>query len=294
MGIFSKLFSQEGKSDNVRKRKGEPDVFNIPDEDERMNWAIEKAKLTLHYFEKCLQSPKPDQQYFSIKVKIKDDDKIEHIWLTDPNFDIEGNLFGIVGNEPLNLTNVKIDQEIGIDRKFISDWMIIENGRLIGGYTIRAIREVYRGKALKNLDKSLGMYIDEGEDYFIPNFETPEGAILSIEEAYNDGDLDKVIECKDFIEEAKLMLKKIGKFVDEEEVIKASAEALRLSFIKGVQENGLPNFKKIKRAFPKREKVSDNHYIITEVCIYPDGQKSIQRLNTYKTEKGWKVLNLED
>ena len=46
---------------------------------------------------------------------------------------------------------------------------------------------------------------------------------------------------------------------------------------------------RVTRAFPKRQKISDNNFLITEVCFYPDGGKSIQKLNTFKT--GWKVLN---
>jgi uncharacterized protein YegJ (DUF2314 family) len=45
-----------------------------------------------------------------------------------------------IGNEPLSVKNVKIDQQVGIPFEKVSDWMIIEDGRLIGGYTIRAIR----------------------------------------------------------------------------------------------------------------------------------------------------------
>ena len=37
---------------------------------------------------------------------------------------------------------------------------------------------------------------------------------------------------------------------------------------------------------PKRQKVSENHYIIYEVCMHPDGGKSTQRLNTCKT---WEI-----
>ncbi|MCD4793334.1 MAG: DUF2314 domain-containing protein [Bacteroidales bacterium] len=294
MGLLTKLFGKKEQTENVRKRKDNPDVYNIPSESERMNWGIKKAKLTLHYFESCLKNPKTNQQYFSVKVKIEENDKTEHLWLTDPDFDKEGNLFGIVGNEPIDIKKVKIDQKIGIDRNLISDWMIIEDGRLIGGYTIRAIREGLKGESLQNFDKSLGgMYVDDGEDYFKPNFETPEGAILSIEEAYDNDDLDKAVSCKNFIKEAELMLKKTLKTEINNDLIDKTAEVLKLSFIKSLQDDGMPKFKNIKRAF-KRQKISDDHFVITEICYYPDGRKSSQRLNTFKTENGWKVLNPEN
>ncbi len=135
-----------------------------------MNWAMDKSKLTLHYFEKCLKEPKQGQQYFSIKVKIEDERKIEHIWLTEPSFDSDGNLFGVVGNEPIDVKSVNLNQKIGINKDLVSDWMIIENGRLIGGYTIRAMRDNLSGQTLQHFDKGLGgMTVDDGEDYFLPN-----------------------------------------------------------------------------------------------------------------------------
>lgn len=141
MGLLSRLFGKKSKPMEVRSRKDNPDVLNISSQDERMNWGMEKARLTLHYFEDCLKNPIPGQGYFSIKVKIEDQGMVEHIWLNDPSFDESGNLFGVVGNVPIDITNLELGKKIGIQRELISDWMIIENGRLIGGYTIRAMRE---------------------------------------------------------------------------------------------------------------------------------------------------------
>ena len=64
-------------------------------------------------------------------------------------------MFGVVSNEPIDVKCVKLNQKIGIDKNLVSDWMIIENGRLIGGYTIRAMRDKLSGKALQNFDKGL-------------------------------------------------------------------------------------------------------------------------------------------
>ncbi len=291
MGFFSKLFNRKGKNENVQRRSEDANVVNVKSEDDGMKWAIEKANLTLHYFENCLVSPKPTQQYFSIKVKIDDGRNIEHLWLTEPSFDEEGNLFGVVGNQPLDVKSVTLGQKIGIDRNLISDWMIIENGRLIGGYTIRAIRDHLSGNDLVNFDRGLGgMMVDEGEDYFLPSNKTPEGAIIAIEEAYDQDDIEKAMACKDFKIEARFMLNKIGNGIQDEAVENKTAEVLKLSFIKHMQENGMPKFNGIKRAFPKREKISDQEMIITEVCYYPDGGKSKEKLRTYLTEDGWKVI----
>ena len=282
------------ESSDITSRDGEPDVYHVLNETERMNWGIEKAKLTLHYFEECLKNPKQGQDFFSIKVKIVDSGNVEHIWLTEPNFDDEGNLYGIVGNEPLNVKTVKLDQKIGIDRALITDWMIIQDGRLIGGYSIRAIREKLKGDKLRIFDEDFkGIIIDDGEDYFKADFKTPEGAIICIENAYNEKDIQKVIECKDFNIEAQLMAQKMN-CVNNPEIIDEFCEALKLSCIKYLNDNGMPSFKNVIRAFPKREQISSKHFIITEVVYYPDGSESQQKINTYLTDNGWKVLDPED
>lgn len=295
MGFLSIFFGKKDRSDKVRKRTGQPDVFDIQSDDDRMNWAMEKARITLHYFEKCLQFPLSGQQYFSIKVKIEDGSKVEHIWLIEPSFDQQGNLFGKVGNTPIDVKTVSINQQIGIDRALISDWMIIENGRLIGGYTIRAVRDGLSGSALQNFDKGLGgMIVDDGEDYFLPSDATPEGAIMKLEAAFDIDDLNAALRCKDFTKEAELMLAKMSGGEQEPEVLEKTAEVLKLSFIKSLQDHGMPKFGDIKRAFPKREKISAKHIIVTSVCYYSDGSYGAQRINTYKSVSGWKVLSPED
>ena len=291
MGIFNKFFK---KKDAIRKREGNPDVYDLPNENERMNWGMEKARLTLHYFEKCLANPKMGQDTFSIKARLEENGKVEHIWLLDPTFDNQGNLFGIVGNEPIDITNVVFDQKIGITREYISDWLIVENGRLIGGYTIRAIRDGLSGNALQDFDKNLGgMLVDDGEDYFEPNFDTPEGAVLVLEDAYDLDDIEKAIDCKNFYREAEMMLKKSVEIELDDNLITKVAETLRLSFLKSLQENGMPKFKGVIRAF-KRQFITDQHCILTEICYYPDGSKSEQKLNTYKENDEWKVLSPEN
>lgn len=87
---------------------------DIQNEDEKKYWLMDKSKLTLHYFEKCLKESKQGQQYFSIKVKIEDKRNIEHIWLTEPSFDSDGNLFGIVGYE---YPNFRISSNLSLSEK---------------------------------------------------------------------------------------------------------------------------------------------------------------------------------
>lgn len=290
MGLLSRLF---GRSKKTAKEDEQLAVVNVANDDIRMNWAIEKARATLHYFQNSLIAPEPDQQYFSVKVLIEDGTNNEHLWLTTPSFDEEGNLFGVVGNKPVYITSVHEDQRIGIDSQFISDWMIIEDGRLIGGYTIRAIRDQLPEAERFNFDRMTGLYIDDGVDYFIHDFSTPEGAILCLEDAYDEQDIEKAIACKNFLEEARLLLHNMNDSTGNEEILGSTADVLRLSFIKSLMQEGFPVFKDLSRAYPQREKITDNLYLITEICTFPDGGRSTQKIYTFKEDDEWKVLNIQ-
>lgn len=296
MGLLSKIFgggkanrNDDGKTD--ADVPGPADIVYLSTEDEQMNWAIEKANLTLWYFEESLKEPHPEQQYFSVKIKIANETNIEHVWLEDPEFDTEGNLFGTVGNAPAHVTGVRLGDKVGVYRSVISDWMIIESGRLIGGYTIRAIRDNIPEEGHAAFDESVGLYIDEGADHFKADFDTPEGAILTLEQAFSAKNLDRVLACKDFRAEAALMISKLN-FKPDQELIDTTAETLEASFLQYLEENGMPDFSDKTSAFTHREKLDDRYWIITEVCLYSNGARSVERLSTFRSDSGWRVLGV--
>ena len=290
MGLLSRLFGK--RKEPVTDDDTLP-VVNVAGDDERMNWAIEKARATLQYFQNSLITPQHYQQYFSVKVLIEDGEYNEHLWLTTPSFDDEGNLYGVVGNKPVSVKSVAINQKIGIEPHFISDWMIIEDGRLIGGYTIRAIRDGLPESEKMDFDKMAGLYIDEGIDYFVHDFTTPEGAILCLEDAYDDQDIERAVSCKNFTEEARMLLEKMNENLRNDDILEATAEVLKHSFVKSLKDDGFPLFTGIERVYPLREKITQDLYLITEICIFPDGGRSTQKIYTFRDEEGWKVLGIE-
>lgn len=287
MGLLAKIFGVK----RDKKNKEERAVVAVADDDPEMLWSIEKARLTLWYFEESLAHKKAGQEGFCVKVKFSNADDVEHIWLNNPEFDGDGNLFGTVANEPVSVKSIKIDQIIGIESAMVSDWMIIENGMLTGGYTLRTLRNRFSENDRKDFDRSIPFHIDGGSDHFKLDFDTPEGAILCIEQAYRDSDMEKVLSCKDFYEEARLMLADMAFEVDQE-MISSTAETLEASFIAQIEEHGMPDFSNIRSAFTQREKLTENHWVITELCTYPDSGISTQKLSTCKTDHGWRVLGV--
>ena len=103
--IFPLIFSYCQKYDKV-EREGEPDVYNVDQDDLGMNNAIKEAQSSIRYFIKCLNSPNKNQTSFSLKGKFIEKDQVEHIWLNSIKYD--GTFFyGIIFNEPVYIKNLK-------------------------------------------------------------------------------------------------------------------------------------------------------------------------------------------
>lgn len=104
-----------------------------------MEAAIDEAKANVDKFFEAFFHPKPNQRNFLVKVVFDEGDKREHIWLADLDFPGE-TATGVIANEP-NLPTLTFMQRVEFHLSYISDWMYIEDGYLIGGYTTRVIRD---------------------------------------------------------------------------------------------------------------------------------------------------------
>lgn len=134
-------------------------VTQVADDDPAMTAAIEKARATVNTFLAAHKSPKAGQAGFSIKMPFVDGEHTEHMWLTPVTFD--GKKFhGVVNNEPEKLKNVKIGDKASIEPAKISDWMFIENKKLVGGYTLRALRAAMPPAERAAMDKGLPFVIE--------------------------------------------------------------------------------------------------------------------------------------
>ncbi|MEP2237479.1 MAG: DUF2314 domain-containing protein [Maribacter sp.] len=130
---------KEGTADKT-ERSGEPDVYNVEDDDSRMNQAIVDAKNSIDEFKEALASENPDLTFFTIKQKFDADGGAEHIWVGDIQL-IDDDFMGIIANEPMYTNKVQLGDTITVNRANISDWMYYEEGKVVGGFTIRAIRD---------------------------------------------------------------------------------------------------------------------------------------------------------
>jgi uncharacterized protein YegJ (DUF2314 family) len=76
---------------------------------------------------------------FLLKVAFSEGGEVEHIWLADLDFS-SPQPTGVVANEP-TLRGMRFMERVGFELARVTDWMYVEDGRLVGGYTTRLLRD---------------------------------------------------------------------------------------------------------------------------------------------------------
>jgi len=118
------------------KRSTEPAYVEVPKDHTAMHQAVTQARKTVGEFIAALKHPAPGQQDFEVKKPFIQNGQVEHIWLSDVQF--VGNRFqGRVDNQPRKIQGLKLGQLVSVNPNEISDWLYIDHGKLMGGYTVR-------------------------------------------------------------------------------------------------------------------------------------------------------------
>jgi uncharacterized protein YegJ (DUF2314 family) len=151
--------NDERKVGDVVERDGEPPIQYVDNDDPKMNAAIEKARSTADQFIAALAKPKKSQSSFTVKYRVADGDDGEHMWI-DPVMFKDGKFHGKLANEPDIVKTVKLNDDVSVAKEDISDWMYVDDGTLVGGFTLRAIRDSLTPKKQIEFDKGLPFKID--------------------------------------------------------------------------------------------------------------------------------------
>ncbi len=136
---------------------------------------------------------------------------------------------------------------------------------------------------------------DSGPSDIAHDFATPEGAILSLEDAYRNRDVEAAVKCKDFETEAQIMLSKLqGNLGDDPEVKKQTTEVLELSFRQELKQTGFPDFRNLVSSFSAPEPYGgrDDIVRIKEICAHSNGTTTTNVLHCAKRGNVWKVVTI--
>jgi uncharacterized protein YegJ (DUF2314 family) len=104
--------------------------------DAEMEAAFQQARDTLDSFIQKIGTSYPDRTLVAVKVRfVLPDGSSQDIWVDQISYQ-DDSFHGTMGDDIPSL-KLGVDDKITIARKDVVDWMIVENGKLIGGYTIR-------------------------------------------------------------------------------------------------------------------------------------------------------------
>jgi uncharacterized protein YegJ (DUF2314 family) len=111
-----------------------------PDSDPEMETAFQEARETLDVFIERIAAPHPNRAYVALKVRFfPTDGPPQDIWVDNVTY-TDGTFRGSMGDDIPTL-RLSFGEEVRIPTDDIVDWMIVEDDKLIGGYTIRLAYE---------------------------------------------------------------------------------------------------------------------------------------------------------
>jgi uncharacterized protein YegJ (DUF2314 family) len=130
-----------------------PEVVAVEGGDAKINAAVETARASLPRFVAAVRAPKPTQSAFAVKVEFRDGDRTEYMDVAPVTFD--GTRFhGTLDNDPVAVRNVKRGDAVTVGPERVADWSYVEDGKLIGGYTLRVLREQMSPEQRRQFDQS--------------------------------------------------------------------------------------------------------------------------------------------
>jgi uncharacterized protein YegJ (DUF2314 family) len=111
----------------------------VPNEDQEMNEAKDKARASLEHFWEKFTNPGPDDTGFAIKVALPHGrNNTESIWTKDIERK-DGKISAVINNVPRDVKTVHLGQRIEVAEAQISDWMYMRAGKIVGNYTMRPL-----------------------------------------------------------------------------------------------------------------------------------------------------------
>jgi uncharacterized protein YegJ (DUF2314 family) len=135
----------------------EDEIVPVAGCNEEMSEAIDRARSSIRDFLGAFENPKPNQTSFLIKARFEDNGSSEHIWLADLDFSTRP-ATGVVANEP-DIRSLTYMERVPFLPDQVSDWMYMEDGKLVGGFTTRVLLRASskRGGFMSLLKHSLKM-----------------------------------------------------------------------------------------------------------------------------------------
>lgn len=144
---------------------------------------------------------------------------------------------------------------------------------------------------MKNRSLPLVLALGLAKSAAANNFESPEDAVRALEEAYVRRDADAAVAARDFTEEARLMLVRLG-LDGEADILKQTAEVLELGYRNELKKSTFRRFKGVRCAITSVVPVEEKLVKVLENCTLKSGQVAEEILFVARTANGWRVITI--
>jgi uncharacterized protein YegJ (DUF2314 family) len=137
-GAFGLLACSADGAATIR-RSGNPDVIGVARDDPAMTLAIAKARATAGRLVAGLRDSARSPVLALVKAPFGVGDDVEHMWIND--LSVQGRYVrGVVANEPVGFASPRMGDTVQVALVDISDWMLVQDGVLLGGFTLLELR----------------------------------------------------------------------------------------------------------------------------------------------------------
>lgn len=124
----------------------------------------------------------------------------------------------------------------------------------------------------------------------IPDFTTPEGAVLALENAYRSKSIEAAVAAKDFELDAYYFLRiEFGEPMIKVANLEEFAGALEHNYRRQLAEDGFQDYSEVTSTFAHKEVVSETEVILTQHLQRPHEWAEL-RLVVVKTINGWRTV----
>lgn len=145
--------------DKVKRGADGRPVVAVDVTDQEMNDAMSEAKATIDRFYKAYAAPTPKQERFGLKVALRSGSHIEYVWIENVRR-TKDSIYGTLLNEPFHIKSQHLGDRIMVEPQDVVDWSYVDNGYLVGGYTLRVMFRTVPLSEREAHQKALGYQID--------------------------------------------------------------------------------------------------------------------------------------
>lgn len=117
-----------------------PPVISMSPDDPRLHAAAAEARRRWGEFARAFRAPSPTQESFTIKARFDQDNETEYMWVMVRQIS-DTDAIGELGNAPNALSGIKLGDPVRIPIAEVLDWMYLDGGEMVGGFTVQVLAE---------------------------------------------------------------------------------------------------------------------------------------------------------